>query len=102
MVRIEFGFPPVEEQKRIVDEVERRLSVIDEIENQVMQNLQRAERLRQAVLRSAYEGALVPQNSHDEPANVLLERIRSARAAEKAPNKTPIPGRRKKESLHAG
>ena len=40
----------------------------------------RAERLRQAILKRAFEGKLVPQNPADEPASVLLGRIREAKA----------------------
>jgi type I restriction enzyme S subunit len=75
--------PPLAEQKRIVTEVERRLSVIDELEMQVEANLKRAERLRQAILKRAFEGKLVPQDPDDEPASVLLERIRAEREARK-------------------
>jgi type I restriction enzyme S subunit len=67
--------PPLAEQEEIVDEVERRLSVIDEIEKQVNAGLKRAERLRQAILKKAFEGRLVPQYPDDEPAEDVLERI---------------------------
>ena len=50
--------PPLAEQTRIVAEVERRLSVIDELEAAVLDNLQRADRLRQAVLQKAFKGEL--------------------------------------------
>ncbi len=50
--------PPLAEQKRIVAEVERRLSVIDELESVVSANLQRAGCLRQAVLQKAFAGEL--------------------------------------------
>lgn len=50
--------PPLEEQRRIVAEVERRLSVVGEVESAVEAGLVRAGRLRQAVLRSAFEGRL--------------------------------------------
>ena len=69
--------PPVAEQHRIVAEVERRLSVVQEVEATVAANLKRAERLRQSILKRAFEGRLVPQDPSDEPAAALLERIRS-------------------------
>jgi type I restriction enzyme, S subunit len=50
--------PPLEEQRRIVAEVERRLSVARAVETTVEDALVRASRLRQAVLRSAFEGRL--------------------------------------------
>jgi type I restriction enzyme S subunit len=73
--------PPLAEQRRIVAEVERRLSILDETEAIVAANLKRAERLRQAILKRAFEGKLVPQDPSDEPASVLLERIRVERAS---------------------
>jgi len=56
--KLAFPLPPLAEQTRIVAEVERRLSVIDELESVVSANLQRAGRLRQAVLQKAFTGAL--------------------------------------------
>jgi type I restriction enzyme S subunit len=46
--------PPMAEQKRIVAEVERRLSVVAQLETVVAANLQRATRLRQSILQSAF------------------------------------------------
>ncbi len=71
--------PPSAEQHRIVAEVERRLSVAQELDMKVEVALHRAERLRQSILKSAFEGRLVPQDPNDEPASALLERIRTAR-----------------------
>jgi hypothetical protein len=56
---IPIPFPPLAEQERIVTEVERRLSVIDELESTVTANLQRATRLRQSILQQAFCGKLV-------------------------------------------
>ena len=50
--------PPLEEQRLIVAEVERRLSVARQVESSVEEALVRASRLRQAVLKSAFEGRL--------------------------------------------
>jgi type I restriction enzyme S subunit len=48
--------PPLAEQERIVAEVERRLSVIDELEQIVTANLKRASNLKQSILKKAFEG----------------------------------------------
>jgi type I restriction enzyme, S subunit len=75
-----FPLPPLAEQRRIVTEVERRLSVVQEVETVIAANLARAERLRQSVLKQAFEGKLVAQDPNEEPASVLLERIKAHRA----------------------
>ena len=54
-----FPLPPLAEQTRIVAEVERRLSVVEELESVVTANLQRATRLRQSILQKAFTGGLI-------------------------------------------
>lgn len=71
--------PPLAEQHRIVAEVERRLSVAQEVESTVAASLKRAERLRQSILKRAFEGRLVAQDPNDEPARMLLERLKTNR-----------------------
>lgn len=56
--KLPIPLPPLDEQRRIVAEVERRLSVVREVESAVEVGLVRAGRLRQSVLRSAFEGRL--------------------------------------------
>jgi len=84
--RITVPIPPLTEQFRIVAEVERRLSVVQELEGAVAASLARAGRLRQAILKRAFEGKLVPQDPSDEPASVLLQRISMSRSEPIAPN----------------
>lgn len=64
------ALPPLAEQTRIVAEVERRLSVVEELESVVSANLQRATRLRQSILQKAFTGELVGQ-SLVLPTNVI-------------------------------
>jgi type I restriction enzyme S subunit len=81
LLNMPVALPPLAEQHRIVAEVERRMSVIDALEALIKANLKRAERLRQSILKRAFEGKLVFQDPNDEPASLLLERIRAERAA---------------------
>jgi type I restriction enzyme S subunit len=55
---IPFPLPPLAEQTRIVAEVERRLSVVEELESVMSANIQRATRLRQSILQRAFTGEL--------------------------------------------
>ena len=88
--------PPLAEQHRIVAEVERRLSVIQQAETAVETSLKRAERLRQSILKRAFSGQLVPQDPNDEPAAVLLARIQAERAAAAAAAKAQRTPRRRR------
>ena len=71
--------PPLPEQRRIVAEVERRLSLVEALETAVATNLRRAERLRQSILKRAFEGRLAPQDPGDAPAAALLARVQAGR-----------------------
>lgn len=58
--------PPEKEQQIIIDKIEKSLSVAEGIEVSAEQNMLRAERLRQSILKKAFSGKLVPQNSSDK------------------------------------
>ncbi len=79
--KLPIAIPPTDEQDRIVTEVARLSSRLDAAEAAVETNLKRANRLRQAILKRAFEGRLVSQDPDDEPAAVLLERIKTEKAA---------------------
>lgn len=67
--------PPVAEQQRIVAQLEQQLSVGDAMHESIMTTRGRSAALRRSILERAFAGELVPQEPHDEPASILLERI---------------------------
>ncbi len=75
-----FPICSIEEQREIASILEKTLSFVDGTESDISQELQKANALRQAILKKAFSGHLVPQDPHDEPASVLLDRIRAERA----------------------
>ncbi len=75
-----FPLPPLAEQKRIVEKIEQLLPFIEKYEQVETQltalNTSFPEMLKKSILQESVQGKLVPQNPFDEPASVLLERIR--------------------------
>ena len=72
--------PPEKEQQVLVEEVERHLFAADEVEKTITAELKRAEQLRQSILKKAFSGKLVSQDPNDEPASILLERIKAEKS----------------------
>jgi len=87
--------PCIEEQDEIVDRVESLFTLANQLEARLTAARKFIERLTPALLAKAFRGELVPQDPNDEPASVLLERIRAARQAEAGAGKPSRRGRRK-------
>jgi len=69
--------PPLGELQRIVEEADSRLCQGESIRELVRGSGLRIDRLRQSILKWAFEGKLIPQDSEDEPASALLDRIKA-------------------------
>ncbi len=95
--------PPIEEQQEIVRRVEALFAKADRIEAQYQKARQQVDRLTPALLAKAFRGELVPQDPKDEPASVLLERVRegrfSFREASPTGDRPAKKGRIKKEKI---
>ncbi len=78
--RVPIYLPSIEEQKRIVNRVEKLFSLADKIEARYTKAKAQLDKLPQSLLAKAFRGELVPQYSTDEPASVLLERIKKEKA----------------------
>lgn len=76
--KVAVPFPSKDEQAEIVSRVEEALSKADKVEATLDAQARQAKALKQAVLKTAFEGKLVPQNPNDEPASELLKRIKAA------------------------
>ncbi|HEX7331390.1 MAG TPA: restriction endonuclease subunit S [Pyrinomonadaceae bacterium] len=88
--------PPFAEQQRIVQELERRVSVIEELKDIVITTLRRAASLRKNILQQAFLGRLVPQDDGEEPAVQLLEKIGAERLQYESERKRRYKERNKK------
>lgn len=78
---LRLSLPPLEEQTEIVRRVEQLFAFTDQLEAKIKSAQARVNQLTQSILAKAFRGELVPQDPNDEPASVLLERIKAQRAA---------------------
>ena len=70
------SIPPLTEQREIVRRVEGLFTLAEQIEARYAKAKAHVEKLTQSILAKAFRGELVPQDPNDEPASVLLERIK--------------------------
>ncbi len=70
------------ETSALISKLDETLSSIDKTIEDINAILGSSEALRQSILKEAFSGQLVPQDPNDEPASILLERIRAERAAQ--------------------
>ena len=89
----EFGkifipLPPLAEQKRIVEKIEELLALVDDLETNKTDLQSYIKQAKSKALEMAVRGELVPQNPDDEPASVLLERIKKEKTSQKSKGKT--------------
>ena len=88
----EFGkifipLPPLAEQKRIIEKIEELLALVDDLETNKTDLQSYIKQAKSKVLEMAVRGELVPQNPEDEPASVLLERIKKEQKSSKSKGK---------------
>jgi type I restriction enzyme S subunit len=73
------ALPPLSEQREIVRRVDQLFALADQVEARYAKAKQYVDSLKQSILAKAFRGELVPQDPNDEPATVLIERIRETR-----------------------
>ena len=90
------AIPPLAEQHRIVVKIEEQLSVLEELDKTLDQQLSKAAALRQSILKKAFSGQLVAQDPNDEPASVLLDRIKAEKKQGRKSGETTRQTRKKR------
>lgn len=71
--------PSLEKQAKVIGEIEAAVLNIERQEKAIERSIRQSEAQRKNILKTAFSGQLVPQDPNDEPASVLLERIRAER-----------------------
>jgi type I restriction enzyme S subunit len=76
---IPIPLPSLEEQKCILNKIVELFAFADQVEKSVEESKRRVNKIDASILTNAFRGELVPQNLNDEPALVILERIKTER-----------------------
>jgi len=79
--------PSLIEMEEIVARIDEALSKTSYLESWCQTELARSAALRQSILKAAFSGRLVPQDPTDEPADVLLARIKAAKSSSASPKR---------------
>lgn len=95
---LEINLPSLDEQKEIVKRVELFFLLVDGIAKKIIKVANTIEKAESAILKFAFEGFLVNQDPNDEPASVLLEKIKAEREVVKTKKKTKKRAIKKKTS----
>ena len=95
LLPIEIQLPSLKQQHEIVQQIQGVANYIEEVNRQIQQQAKYAEMLRQSILQQAVEGKLCEQDPNDEPASVLLEKIKAEKerliAEKKIKKQKPLP-----------
>jgi len=94
MERLPVQIPDYIEQQEVVRRIENLFAFADRLEARYKNARAQVERLTPVLLAKAFRGELVPQDPNDEPASVLLDRIRAERAAQPPKPKRPQASRK--------
>ena len=81
---LQIPVPPLQEQQRLVLIIEKCFALIDQIESNKLSLSQFIKQAKSKILDLAISGKLVPQSPNDEPASILLERMRNEQKAKKS------------------
>ena len=95
LLPIEIQLPSLNWQHEIVRQIQGVANYIEEVNRQIQQQAEYAEMLRQSILQQAVEGKLCEQDPNDEPASVLLKKIKAEKerliAEKKIKKQKPLP-----------
>lgn len=96
-----FTLPPPEVQAAVVQEAERKLTLLGSLQKNLELVAKHSSALRSSILTAAFSGQLASQDPKDEPASILLERITAAHAASNGhkPTRTMLKRRAPQEKV---